>query len=206
MLDRYARAALEPITSRIADRLARVGVSADALTAAGLVLGVGASLAAALAHWGLALALWLANRAADGLDGPVARRRGGGSVRGGFLDIVTDFGVYGGFVVGCAVGQPDARLALLVVLLTYYVNGAALLAFASAVQRRGRDTGLEDERSLVLAGGVAEGTETVVAHSLLVLFPAAMTAIAWAWAAIVTVTIAQRIALAFEVLADDAGD
>lgn len=202
MLDRYARTALEPVTGRLADGLARAGVPADALTAAGLALGLGAAAAAATTRWPLALTLWLVSRLADGLDGPVARRGGTESDRGGFLDIVADFTVYGAFVVGCAVGQPDARVALLVLLLTYYVNGTAFLAFSSIAQRRGQRTGLEDERSLVFSRGLAEGTETIVAHSLLVAFPATMPAIAWAFAAVVAVTIVQRVALAVRVLGD----
>jgi phosphatidylglycerophosphate synthase len=159
MLDRYARAALEPVTSRLAGTLARAGVSADVLTATGLTLGLAAAGAAADARWGAALVLWLVSRLADGLDGPVARHRGGGSDRGGFFDIVADFTVYGAFVVGCAIGQPDARLALLVLLLTYYVNGTAFLAFSAVVARRAQTTGLEDERTLVFTRGLTEGTE-----------------------------------------------
>lgn len=205
MLDRFARAALEPATSRMATGLARVGISADALTAAGFVLGLAAAVAAAGARWGAALALWLLSRVADGLDGPVARRRGGGSDRGGYLDIVADFSVYGAFVVGCAVGRPDARLALLVLLLTYYANGTAFLAFSAIVARRTEATGLEDERSLVFTRGLAEGTETIVVHGLLVAFPAAMAGIAWAFAAVVAVTVGQRVLMATRVLAGPPG-
>lgn len=200
MLDRRARAALEPLIARVAAGLARRGVPAGALTLLGVVLGMGAAGAAATARWGWALVLWLVSRVPDGLDGPVARRTGTGSERGGFLDIVADFAVYGAFVVGCGIGQPDARVALLVLLLTYYVNGTALLAFSSAVERRRQRTGLEDERSFVFSRGVAEGTETIVVHSLLVVFPGAMAGIAWAFAVAVAVTAVQRIRLALRVL------
>jgi phosphatidylglycerophosphate synthase len=201
MLDRYARAAMEPFTSRVATALARVGVSPGVLTTTGLMLGLAAAGAAAGGRWGTALALWLVSRLADGLDGPVARQRGGGSDRGGFLDIVADFTVYGAFVVGCAIGQPDARLALLVLLLTYYVNGTAFLAFSAVVTRRGQTTGLEDERTLVFSRGLAEGTETIVVHALLVALPAAMATIAWVFALMVIVTAGQRVLLAVRVLA-----
>lgn len=202
MLDRHARTVLEPVTDRIADHLARAGVPADLLTGAGLVLGLAAATAAAGSRWTWSLVLWLLSRLVDGLDGPVARRGDGVTDRGGYLDIVADFTVYGGFVVGCAVGQPDTRLALLVLLLTYYVNGTALLAFSSIVGRRARRTGLEDERSLVFVGGLAEGTETIVAHSALVAFPGAMAGIAWAFAAVVAITVGQRVLLAVRVLGE----
>jgi phosphatidylglycerophosphate synthase len=200
MLDRHARRALGPLTDRAGAALTRAGVAPDALTAAGLVLGLAAAGAAAAAAWTPALVLWLVSRVVDGLDGAVARRTRGPSERGGYLDIVADFTVYGGFVVGCAIGQPDARLALLVLLLTYYVNGTAFLAFSSAVTRTGRRTGLEDERSLVFARGLAEGTETVLVHALLVLVPTAMAPIAWTFAAVVAVTVVQRVVTAARLL------
>lgn len=207
MLDQRMRAVLQPVTTPVAARLARSGVPADVLTGLGLVLGLAAAGAAATSRWGWALGLWLVSRAADGLDGPVARATHGGSDRGGFLDLVADFTVYGAFVVGCAVGRPDARVALLVLLLSYYVNGTAFLAFSSVVERRRHDTGLQDERSFVFARGLAEGTETIVAHALLVAFPGAMTTIAWVFAAVVAVTIGQRVTLAVRVLAGpDGGD
>lgn len=200
MLDHRMRPLLQPVWEPLAGQLARRGVPAAALTVLGLVLGFGAAGAAAVRWWALALVLWLVSRVADGLDGPVARAGRGASDRGGFLDVVADFTVYGAFVVGCAIGQPDARLAVLVLLLTYYVNGTALLAFSSVVERRRHTTGLEDDRSFVFARGLAEGTETIVVHALLVAFPAAMTAIAWTFAGVVAVTIVQRVRLAVRVL------
>lgn len=192
---------MEPITERLAGALAGTRVTPGQLTGLGLVLGVAAAVAAAAAWWWVALALWLVGRVPDALDGPLARARGGGTARGGYLDIVADFTVYGGFVVGCAIGQPQARLALLVLLLAYYLNGTAFLAFSSAVAGR-RTTGLEDGRSHVFLRGLAEGTETIVAHSLFVLFPGAMEALAWIFAAVVAVTVGQRVVLAVRVLGE----
>lgn len=205
MFDRRLREVMTPVTARVAPHLCRLGLSADLLTGVGVVLGLGAGAAAAAAQWTWALALWLLSRAADGLDGAVARHTHGGSDRGGFLDIVADFAVYGSFVVGCAIGQPDARIALLVLLLTYYVNGTAFLALSSVVERRRHRTGLEDERSFVFAPGLAEGAETVLVHALLVTFPAAMRWIAWGFALVVALTIAQRVRLAVRVLGAPTG-
>jgi phosphatidylglycerophosphate synthase len=200
MLDRQVRVALEPITRRVAAGLVRAGISAEVLTGLGLLLGLAAAGAAASTRWRWALVLWLFSRAADGLDGAVARGTRGGSDRGGFLDIVADFTVYGAFVVGCAIGRPDARVALLVLLLTYYLNGTAFLAFSSVVERRRQRTGLEDERSFVFPRGLAEGAETIVAHALLVAFPAVMAPIAWGFAGVVAITVGQRVRLAVRVL------
>lgn len=114
--------------------------------------------------------LWLVSRVLDGLDGAVARIVGASEI-GGFLDVVADFTVYGSFVAGVAIAVPDARLACAVLLLTYYVNGTALLALASLTERRRLER--RDERSIRFIGGLAEGTETIVAHSLFCILPAA---------------------------------
>jgi phosphatidylserine synthase len=119
----------------------------------------------------VALVLWLANRVLDGLDGPVARRRGPTEL-GGFLDIVAD--VYSGFVVAPAVAMPDARTACLALLCAYHLSGTAFLALSSLLERRGVgiDEAIDraggryfDGRPLRFVGGLAEGTETVVVYS-----------------------------------------
>ena len=85
-----ARALLSPCIA--------AGIPANAVSVAGLLLGIGA--AACYAHWtqpvavlaGLALSVaWLI---ADGLDGMIARATGTASATGRFLDGVCDHGVF----------------------------------------------------------------------------------------------------------------
>ncbi len=204
MLDAPVRRALEPTLDAAAAGLARLGFRATTLTVAGWVVGVAACVAVATSHWHLALVGWLLNRVLDGLDGPLARRTGSSDL-GGFLDIVADFSIYGGFVVAAAIAEPDARLALVVLLGTYYLSGTAFLALSSVLERRGeagradRDQ-LSDGRSLLFVGGLAEGTETVVVYALICLMPQHLSAIAWLFAAAVAVTAVQRIALGIHLL------
>lgn len=197
MLDQATRARLAPALDRGAELLDRIGVRAAWLTAAGLLVGVGACVAAASSQWALALVLWLANRALDGLDGPLARRSGATEL-GGLLDFVADFVVYSGFVVAVAIAEPSARLACVVLLATYLVNNVALLSFSSLVERLRLDLG--DERSLRFTSGLAEGTETIVVYVLFCLFPQAAAGIAWAFAALVAITALQRVVLATRIL------
>lgn len=197
MLDRRARELTGPLWDAGGRALARRGVSAGAVTAAGFVVGVAACVAAALAAWWWALGLWLLNRIVDGLDGPLARSRGE-SDRGGFLDIMADFAIYGGFVVGVAVALPDARLACAALLASYYVNGSAFLALSSLLERRRAELG--DDRSLRFVGGLTEGTETIIAHAALCVFPGYAATIAWVFAGAVLFTAGQRVYHAMTVL------
>ena len=175
----------------------------------GLVLGVASAASAGAQWWALALVLWLLSRLADGLDGPLARRRAaragpdaqpGGA--GGFLDICADFVVYGAGVVGVAVGATTAFGApwwpFLLVLLAYYVNGTAFLAFSSIAERTGRR--LDDGRSLSFLGGLAEGVETVAVHALWLLAPQIAWPVALVWAAVVATSAAHRVVAGYRAL------
>jgi phosphatidylglycerophosphate synthase len=198
VIDGEVRAALAPAFERAAGMLARRGVPALAVTVTGLVLAVAAAVAAALALWWLALVLWLVSRLPDGIDGPLARATGGGTPFGGWADISADLTAYGAFVAGCAIGNPDARVACLVLLVTYYVNGGSLLALSAAATERG--IARPDERTFHFTRGLAEGTETIVVHALMVLVPAWMPTIPWVFAGAVTITIGQRVRLAWRSL------
>ncbi len=193
MLDASLRARLGPGLDRAAGTLAARGVSAGVVTAAGLAVGIAACVAAALAVWPLALVLWMVNRAADGLDGPLARQSAPSDL-GGFLDFVADFVVYGGFLVGVAVALPDARLAICALLAAYLLNNVALLTFASLVEKR--QVAYGDERSLRFTPGLTEATETFVAYALVCLFPGAAEGILWTFTAMVLFTVGQRVTMA----------
>lgn len=197
MFDGCARRVLSPALDAAGARLADTGVPSLALTAAGWVVGVAACLEVVAHAWLWALALWLANRLLDGLDGPVARRRGATDL-GGFLDIVADFSIYAGFIVAVAVAVPDARLACVALLTAYYISGTAFLALSSLIERRRAAGG--DGRSLRFIGGLAEGTETVAVYVLFCLFPSHAAVIAWVFTAAVAITAAQRVVLGVRTL------
>ncbi|WP_165063214.1 CDP-alcohol phosphatidyltransferase family protein [Marisediminicola senii] len=213
MLDSRARRLLAAPLGRIAAAIDRPWVTPDRLTVAGLAVGLASALAAAGAWWWLALVLWLLSRILDGLDGTLARRRrarestggrtsGGSSEAGGFLDIVCDFVVYGCTVFGVAVGastefgSPWWPFAL--VLVAYYVNGAAFLAFSSIAERTGRR--IDDGRSLSFLGKLAEGTETIIVHSVWLILPMIAWHIAAVWAVFVAASAAQRIVVGYRAL------
>ena len=199
MFDTLARRALAKPLDRIAGVLDRPGITPDRLTLLGLGVGLSSAVAAARAAWWPALVLWLSSRLLDGVDGPLARRRlptgGPSDDAGGFLDIMADFFVYGSFVVGVALGSGAVTTPFLLVLLAYYLNGAAFLAFSSIAERRGAQ--IEDGRSLSFLGGLAEGTETVLVHSLWCVLPGYAAPIAWVWAAVVGVSAVQRTVAGF---------
>lgn len=198
MLDARMRAMLGPPLEAAGRRLAAAGVPPTALTGAGWAAGAGACAATALRAWPVALGLWLANRLADGLDGPTARATGSPTDAGGFLDIVADFSVYAGVILALAVAVPAARLGCAALLTAYYISGTAFLALSSLAERRGQRLG--DERSLRFVGGLAEGTETVAVYIVLFLLPQYAVVIVWAFTAAVAITAAQRVVFGVRLL------
>ncbi|RVW01936.1 CDP-alcohol phosphatidyltransferase family protein [Rhodococcus xishaensis] len=208
MIDQYLRRKLDQPLARCAALIDIPAITPDRITGVGLVLGLGSAVSAGLQWWWVALVLWLLSRLADGLDGPLARRRrartptAGDAGAGGFFDITADFIVYGSTVVGVAVGATSAYGApwwpFLLVLLAYYINGTVFLAFSSIAERSGRT--LDDGRSLSFLGGLAEGAETVVVHALWLVFSAFAWQIAVVWAVVVAVSSVQRIIAGYRAL------
>lgn len=202
MLDAPLRRMLERPLDRAAAAIDVRALTPDRLTAAGLVLGLGSAATAGVGWWATSAVLWLVSRVADGLDGPLARRRRargeGDAGAGGFFDITADFTVYGATVVGVGVGSGGPLWPFLLVLLAYYVNGTAFLAFSSIAERSGRT--IDDGRSLSFLGGIAEGTETIAVHTLWLLVPWWSPQIAVVWAAVVGVGAVQRIVAGYAAL------
>lgn len=168
--------------------LARAGVSANALTAAGVVLTLVAAVLVVREHWITAGIVFLAGSLADMLDGSVARMTGRANPAGAFLDStfdrVSDGAMLGAIAVAFAHQGSDwglyaALVAMLASLLVSYTRARAEgLGVTSA------DRGLmsRPERVIVLAIGVLLGNvDSVLAIIITVL------------AALSTLTVAQRV-------------
>ncbi len=196
MLDHFARPLIDPPLNLLGRWLARRGASANAVTLAGLVLGLMAVPAILLGLWGWALAAILASRLADGLDGAVARA-GVQSDLGGYFDIVADFAFYGAVPLAFVWADPAANSAAGAALLAaFYVNAASFMGFAVLAAKRGLTTEARGRKSWYHAGGLLEGTETIAFFVAFCLWPAAFAAIAWVFAALCLLTAALRTGVA----------
>jgi phosphatidylglycerophosphate synthase len=206
MLDSAMRRRIDPGLNAAGRRIARLGVSANQITLAGLALGLlAAGLIAAGAPGWVALLPLLAGRLADGLDGAVARATGKTGF-GGYLDIVCDFAVYGAVPLAFVLRDPQANaLAGAFLLASFYLNGATFLGFAVLAAQRGLETRAQGEKSLYYAAGLLEGTETILFFILLCLLPLAFAPLAWAFGGLCLVTALARVALAWRVFGGRAG-
>lgn len=191
MLDAKLRPLIDPPLNRAGRALASIGVTANGLTFTGLALGLGGAAAIALGHIGWGLALILANRMCDGLDGAVARVRGPSDL-GGYFDIVADFAFYVSVPVGFGILSPANTLPALVLVASFVLTGVSFLAFAVIAAKRGDQTEAHGRKSFFYSTGLAEGAETIAVFVAMCLFPGWFAWMAYGYAALCVLTVFQR--------------
>lgn len=201
MLDAKLRPLIDPPLNALGRALAGAGITANALTFTGLALGLTGAAAIAFGHIGWGLALILANRLADGLDGAVARVRGPSDL-GGYFDIVADFAFYVSIPLGFGILSPANTLPALVLVASFVLTGVSFLAFAVIAGKRGETTEAHGKKSFFYSTGLAEGTETILVFIAMCLFPAWFGVLAYAYAALCALTIVQRSAMAVAAFRD----
>jgi phosphatidylglycerophosphate synthase len=202
MLDGRLRPLIDPALDRVGRALAARGIGADAVTVAGFVPGVLAILAVAAEAYGLGLVLLLLNRAADGVDGAVARHTRLTDL-GGFLDIVLDFIVYAGMVFGFAAADPARNgLAAAFLLFAFMGTGSSFLAFAIMAAKRQLATDHRGRKSLYYLGGLTEGTETILFLALACLLPQHFPLLAVLFGVMCWLTTLGRVLTGYQLLRD----
>lgn len=196
VLDGVARKAIDPALEALGARLASTGISANTITVGSCAFGLAAAAAIAAGWLWIGLALILASRLGDGLDGVVARRSQPTDL-GGFLDIVLDFVFYGAVPLGFILLDPaENAVAGAVLIFSFYVNGASFLAYSVVAERRGLTSSVRGSKSIYFTAGLAEATETLVVFVAFCLFPDWFALLAYIFAAATFYTASARIVLA----------
>lgn len=205
MFDARIRPLIDPPLNRLGRWLAACGVTANAVTVAGFAIGMLAVPAILGGAYWLAVLLIVVSRLSDGIDGAVARATQTTDF-GGFLDIVLDFIFYAAIPLAFAIAEPDANaLAAAVLLMSFFANGSAFLAYAIVAAKRGETTRAQGVKSLYYVAGLAEGFETIVFLVAITLLPSAFVYLAYAYAALCTASAIGRILLA-AIAFNDASD
>ncbi|WP_088256014.1 CDP-alcohol phosphatidyltransferase family protein [Fimbriiglobus ruber] len=192
MFDARARRFIDPPLNWFGGLLARLGLSANAVTVGGFLIGVAGCVALAYAEYTLALVLILLNRVADGLDGAVARRMGLTDF-GGYLDIVLDTLFYSGVPFAFAIGQPAFVLPAAFLIYSFVGTGGSFLAYATIAAKRNLTTQARGRKSFYYHAGLMEGTETIAFFVLFCLFPDHFPILAWTFGGLCWITTALRI-------------
>ncbi len=199
MLDLRLRPAKERLLDTVAAGLAPV-IGPGALTLASLTVTLGAAGAAWAGLRWVALAGWLLGRLLDGLDGPVARKRGQASDLGGYLDMLADTIGYVAVPLGVAAGidRTAGWITVAVLLGTFWVNGISWAYLAAILEKRGAGAASTGEMtSVTMRPALVEGTETIVIFSAFIVFPAVSPWIFAAMVGLTAVNVVQRLVWAF---------
>jgi len=160
MLDKRWRAGVERGLAPIGERLRRLGIAADLLTAVGLLISLATAVVIASGHlvWGV-VGVILAGLA-DLLDGTVARKTGQASPRGSFFDSVADRVSDAALLIGVGwyLGRDSAHLPMLAFAV------AALSMVISYERAKAESLGLQAK------GGLMERAERFVLLSIALAF------------------------------------
>jgi phosphatidylglycerophosphate synthase len=191
MLDSRIRPLIDPPLNAIGGRLARSGITANQVTIAGALIGIGAGVAIGFRFYLLGLALVLLSRMLDGLDGAVARATAQSDF-GGYLDIVSDFAFYVAVPLGFGFAATANLPFALILVASFTLTGISFLAYAVMAAQRGRETDGHGKKSFFYHTGLAEGAETILAFVLMCLMPDYFPDIALIYSVMCVITVIQR--------------
>jgi phosphatidylglycerophosphate synthase len=194
MFDVQLRRAVDPVVSRAAVILAKSGIGANALTLFGAATGLAAGLAITQNSFVLALALIIANRIIDGLDGAVARINGPTEF-GGYLDSLADFLFYVSVPVAFGLAHSANQIAALILVACFTLTAVSFLALAAIAARRGSESAYEP-KAFIYSTGIMEGGETIAFFITFCLLPIYFPTLALVFSGLCVLTVGQRIILA----------
>ncbi len=193
VLDPLLRRVVDPPLDRAGAWLASKGLGANAVTLAGLAVGLLAVPLLAHEHYLAALGAILFNRLLDGLDGAVARHAGA-TAFGGYLDIVCDMLFYAAVPLGMGLARPENAIWAALLLATFVATSTSFLGRAVMAAQRGEsDDGARGRKSFFHAAGLIEGSETILALVLFCLLPGAFAWLAGTFAFLCLWTVLGRL-------------
>jgi CDP-diacylglycerol--glycerol-3-phosphate 3-phosphatidyltransferase len=183
MFDGRWRSSVERVTQPVGEGLGRTGLSADHLTALGLVLAVCATVAVGSGRLVLGAVLFTFAAIPDLLDGAVAKASGTSSPRGAFFDSVadrfTDMAILGGIAWYLA-GTRGGHAAMLPMAA---MGVATLVSY-----ERAKAEGLGYKAK----GGLMERAERTIALIAALAIPGLLIPVLWVMVALTSVTAVHR--------------
>ena len=168
-------------------------ISPNHMTLIGFSFGILMCLTIIIDQYLIAIIFLFLNRLSDGLDGSMARLQTPTPL-GGYLDIVLDFLIYGGFVLSFGITEQNNTFLSMILLFCYIGTGSTFLAKAAILPSLTNQNLNEDiPKSFHYAVGLVEGTETIIFMFLCLLFPSLFIYLASIFIFLCLITIVFRI-------------
>lgn len=193
MLEEPLRKITQPLLDQAAAKAEGWGLSANAITAIGLLFGIGAGFVLTLHLYAIGILLVLLNRLCDALDGVVARRKGA-TAFGGVLDSASDFVFYAGVPFGFALALPDSAIAVAFLLFgrtAYASSNYAYASFAKDFKPDAAGTG-----ALHGLASLCDAPETFIVFLLMCMYPNSAGLFCYIYGALCFVAAGARVAAA----------
>ena len=175
-------------------------ISPNHMTLIGFSFGLLMCLSIIIDQYLMAIIFLFLNRLSDGLDGTMARLQNPTPL-GGYLDIVLDFLIYGGFVLSFGITEQNNTLLSMILLFCYIGTGSTFLAKAAILPSLTKQN-LNEEipKSFHYAVGLVEGTETIIFMVLCLLFPNLFIYFSFIFIILCLITIVFRIIVCYKEL------
>lgn len=189
MFDKRFRGEVERVTGPVGKAVGRSRITADHLTATGLVFAVAATVAVGAGHLALGTVLFICAALPDMFDGAVAKATGTASARGAFFDSVadrvTDMAILGGIAYYLA-GKDGGRAAMLPM--------AAMAVGVLVSYERARAESL----GYTAKGGLMERAERTIALMVGLAFPVLLIPVLWILVVLTSITAVHRFAMVWK--------
>ena len=183
MFDGRWRSAVDRTTGPVGEALHRRGITADVLTATGLVSATITALLVATGRLHLAIVFLIITGMHDLFDGPVAKAAGTASVRGAFFDSVTDRVADAVLMCGVAWYLVDHKEGHLVLLPMAILAVTALVSYERAKA---------ESLGLAAKGGLMERAERMFLLGVGFLSAAILVPVLWVLFVLITLTAVAR--------------
>lgn len=185
MFDGYWRDAVERRVDPVGVRLHELGVTANALTIAGVVMAGGAAVVIGSGRLPLGCALLALAAVPDLLDGPVAKAAGPTSRRGAFFDSTADRVTDSLLLCGVIWYLQDNESRHLSMLPVALLTLSWLISYQRA---KAESLGFDAK------GGVMERAERIIALGVGLAIPSLLVPVLWVMVVFTTATALQRFA------------
>ena len=183
MFDGNFRRGVDKVLDPVGVALSRIGITANALTAAGIVIASVGAIFIGQGRLFLGFVFLILTGLPDALDGAVAKASGTSSIRGAFLDSVSDriteILLFCGIAWYLASNEPGR-----IMMLPVAVMGAAMLI--SYQRAKAESLGFDAK------GGIMERAERFIVMALGLLISDILIPILWVMLVLTLVTAVQR--------------
>jgi|TARA_B100000787_G_C16141509_1_gene272224 phosphatidylglycerophosphate synthase len=173
MIDKTIQPYTQPVLNFISKILIKF-ITPNQVSLIGFCVGIAMCAFIILDFYFYAIIALVLNRLLDGLDGSMARLTAP-SPFGGYIDIVSDFLIYAGFVLSFGLTNSSFLTSACLLLFLYIGTGTTFLAYAAILKsynpKLKNENSEEINKGFYYASGLVEGFETIIFMILSLLAP-----------------------------------